>query len=530
MAGSLRDISLRHLPDLSDASFSFSFQIPTEATVADDLLRADGGDDFLHAAAGDDSRVDEHELVPAATSSPPKLLPTTRSNIASSRVPKPVSAKAKGALLENDDNDATRTISAPVKSTVTEGPRAKVLDEGARVEDKPRTRASKPAPIMKHTRSNSAVSATSTNPPSKSKPKSTTSKPAIPAPAPPSDGGMAARLLMYGSGMHVDIDTTMDDAQGPRHLPPNDRDEDLADALREAAEEPIFSYAGEKDHPKSRPISPPTQSVPAVGRDERPVESASVQQSSDAHPPSVSAEAPLTLSQLSPQKDKPTASTTELDPGLSAPPAKPSTRAGSQDKSKKEKPASKVDSNVKRGVVKPKLKSTVDDSAKRVQVIPERTTADVDQEQEGGAPVSDVAEHEEVVDVDVAAVVPSASAVAPNVDAHEQLDELKPAENEEVQDDGGPLTVSQLSPRKQLEAQPDDGFMKRDRAPVRAPAPAKAARNATNVEKGKKPAQPVSKRDVQLKATPALPVSEMEETKPKMEENVEAELDSVEGA
>ncbi|KAF7358723.1 hypothetical protein MSAN_01211300 [Mycena sanguinolenta] len=113
------ELSLRHLPDLSDTSFSF--QIPADA--GDDLLRADCEDFF---EGGTSVIASPSSLRPAdapltlgdleATTSPHRptdskkvvksLLPTTRSNIhgpSDSRVPKPVSAthrKPKQTVLD----------------------------------------------------------------------------------------------------------------------------------------------------------------------------------------------------------------------------------------------------------------------------------------------------------------------------------------------------------------------------------------------------------------------------------------------
>ncbi|KAJ6468510.1 hypothetical protein C8R47DRAFT_1151493 [Mycena vitilis] len=121
------ELSLRHLPDLSDASFSF--QIPVDS--GDDLLHTDSNDFFgggtsilgsPSALRANDAPLTLSDLTPLAsatpapfnTRSPPKihksLLPTTRSNIQdltgsqiASRVPKPISAtrrKPKQAVIE----------------------------------------------------------------------------------------------------------------------------------------------------------------------------------------------------------------------------------------------------------------------------------------------------------------------------------------------------------------------------------------------------------------------------------------------
>ncbi|KAJ7738082.1 hypothetical protein DFH07DRAFT_86654 [Mycena maculata] len=101
------NLSLRHLPDLSDTSFSF--QIPTDS--ADDLLHGacddflSGGDKLLASPASHTPlALSDLEPLPTPTASlpPPKsksLFPTTRSNICETfssqiafRVPKPTSA------------------------------------------------------------------------------------------------------------------------------------------------------------------------------------------------------------------------------------------------------------------------------------------------------------------------------------------------------------------------------------------------------------------------------------------------------
>ncbi|KAJ6566440.1 hypothetical protein B0H19DRAFT_1137840 [Mycena capillaripes] len=115
-AMSSSELSLRHLPNLSDASFSF--QIPVDS--GDDLLRADSNDFFGGGASllgspsslrANDAPLTLSDLTPLASvistppfpKSPPRstksLLPTTRSNIQdltgsqiASRVPKPVFA------------------------------------------------------------------------------------------------------------------------------------------------------------------------------------------------------------------------------------------------------------------------------------------------------------------------------------------------------------------------------------------------------------------------------------------------------
>ncbi|KAJ6582686.1 hypothetical protein DFH09DRAFT_287712 [Mycena vulgaris] len=121
---SISDLSLRHLPDLSDASFSF--QIPTDS--ADDLLRADSDDffgrsqDILGSPSSlraNDAPLTLSELTPVAapilpTPTTKALLPTKKINMydatasqIASRVPKPASAthsarpKPKPAAGEN---------------------------------------------------------------------------------------------------------------------------------------------------------------------------------------------------------------------------------------------------------------------------------------------------------------------------------------------------------------------------------------------------------------------------------------------
>ncbi|KAJ7756613.1 hypothetical protein B0H16DRAFT_687607 [Mycena metata] len=135
MSGS--ELSLRHLPDLSDASFSF--QIPTDSS--DDLLRADSTDFFGGPGSllGSPSRTNDAPLtlsdltpLPKATaglygSTPVQkatksLLPTTRSNIQdltvsqiASKVPKPISSHRKRKELVNVA-DAT-ALETPVTTT-----------------------------------------------------------------------------------------------------------------------------------------------------------------------------------------------------------------------------------------------------------------------------------------------------------------------------------------------------------------------------------------------------------------------------
>ncbi|KAJ7184959.1 hypothetical protein C8R46DRAFT_1065559 [Mycena filopes] len=134
------ELSLRHLPDLSDASFSF--QIPTDSS--DDLLRADAPD-FFGAGGGllgsptrtNDAPLTLDDLTPLRTATAPygstphqkatkSLLPTTRSNIqdltssqAVSRVPKPVSSVRKRKEKTDDATPPTKPMSRPAVSTDT---------------------------------------------------------------------------------------------------------------------------------------------------------------------------------------------------------------------------------------------------------------------------------------------------------------------------------------------------------------------------------------------------------------------------
>ncbi|KAJ7101926.1 hypothetical protein C8R44DRAFT_887719 [Mycena epipterygia] len=187
------DLSLRHLPDLSDASvsLSFSFQLPTDG--GDDLLRADARDFGIGLL--DDEREEEQpeqhnasltlsELEPLALNEPApsspsaSLRPTTRPNIhtptpltsstTASRVPLPKPATlTNGHLRQKSENTATNT--------------GNDKDAG----QKPTFPALKPRENTHTTTTTTNTNTGASDAPPKTKPKSTVrSKPAVAVPVP----------------------------------------------------------------------------------------------------------------------------------------------------------------------------------------------------------------------------------------------------------------------------------------------------------------------------------------------------------
>ncbi|KAJ7073401.1 hypothetical protein B0H15DRAFT_1027503, partial [Mycena belliarum] len=186
----LNEISLRHLPDLSDASFSFL--IPTDD---DDLLRGDATD-FFRGAQEASLLLGDHSsrsspAPPSAQAKP--LLPTTKANL-----------HAPPALHATKPSTASRPPPAAVSE---ESVPITLSTDGAPTKSKSTTRAVPPAPVPQPVRV-------------KAGPRTAPAPHPARAPAAPDAGAdtdSAARLMAYAQQWQTMLPASADEGPMPLH-------------------------------------------------------------------------------------------------------------------------------------------------------------------------------------------------------------------------------------------------------------------------------------------------------------------------